>query len=547
MKIILTILFSVGLFYASSNAQNKNESVKNCILMIPDGTSTSILNLARWYNENKALSFDSLFCGFVRTSAADEKITDSAPAATAMATGEKSASGFIGMSKDSLPLISVLELAKIQGKATGFVVTCENSHATPAAFTSHVVKRNDYETINEQQVYNHLDVVFSGGGKNFLNNKKYSKKEAFTSKRKDEENLIDTLVKSLNYSFISSSKEFKSKINNPKVWGSFDSDTSFLLNHFDNLTLSKHPSLAEMTEKALQILSQNKNGFFLLVEGSKIDWAAHMNDPLGVISEFTGFEEATKIAWKFALKDKNTAVIICPDHGTGGIALGSKNTDKNYDHTKYSNFTNPLKNVKHTPEYTSMAIKKLLQKNPNDTVKIKNILASHLNLTLNREELTAIYSMNPTDNDIENNLYYKIAEILNLKTGIGWTTYGHTGEDVFLAMYHPENYILKGVVDNTDIAKYIAKVLNLDDFKKSTKKYFSPHTEVFQGLTFSMHNIEKNPELIVSDGKKTLRAKANKNFITISDNLSTKKIELKTVIVFSKNTFFLPVSLRQVF
>ena len=189
----------------------------------------------------------------------------------------------------------------------------------------------------------------------------------------------------------------------------------------------------------------------------------------------------------------------------------------------------------------------MLQKNHSDTTKIRDILSIHLNLILSPAELKKIYAMNPADNGYEDNLYYELANLLNLRTGIGWTTYGHTGEDVFLAMYHPKNYILKGVIDNTDIAKYIARILNLDDFKESTKKYFAPHTEVFQGLTISIHNIDTNPELIVSDGKKTLRAKSNKNYITLSDNITTKKIELKTVIVFSKNTFYLPVNLRQVF
>ncbi|HBX50925.1 MAG: hypothetical protein A2275_13135 [Bacteroidetes bacterium RIFOXYA12_FULL_35_11] len=547
MKQIVLILLSVGLIQTLSYSQKKNESVKNCILMVPDGTSASILNFTRWYNDNKPLSFDSLLCGFVRTHSLDDKITDSAPAATAMATSQKSGSGFIGMSLDSVPLITVLELAKIQGKATGIVVSCEHPHATPAAFTSHAAKRSNYETINEQQVYNHLDVVFSGGGNDFLNNGKYSKKEKKNIKRKDEENLRDTLIKSLNYNFISTTDKFNSLNEKSKVWASFDTDTSFLLNHFDNLTLKKHPTLAEMTDKAIKILFQNKNGFFLLVEGSKIDWAAHMNDPLGVISEFSGFEEAAKVALDFAVKDKNTAVIICPDHGTGGIAIGSKNTNKNYDDTKYASFTNPLKKVKHTPEYTSTTLKKMLQKNHSDTTKIRDILSIHLNLILSPAELKKIYAMNPADNGYEDNLYYELANLLNLRTGIGWTTYGHTGEDVFLAMYHPKNYILKGVIDNTDIAKYIARILNLDDFKESTKKYFAPHTEVFQGLTISIHNIDTNPELIVSDGKKTLRAKSNKNYITLSDNITTKKIELKTVIVFSKNTFYLPVNLRQVF
>ena len=110
------------------------------------------------------------------------------------------------------------------------------------------------------------------------------------------------------------------------------------------------PSLENMTEKALNLLSKNNKGFFLMVEGSKIDWASHANDPVGVISDVLAFDKAVEKAIEFAKKDGNTVVIVAADHGNGGLTIGNRDTSKNYDKLPLSAFIDPLKKASLTGE-----------------------------------------------------------------------------------------------------------------------------------------------------------------------------------------------------
>ena len=147
-----------------------------------------------------------------------------------------------------------------------------------------------YNEIAEQMVYQNLDVVFGGG-------KKYLLPESEDGTRVDGENLVDVL-KEKGYDFIETRDELIAQ-KKSKVWGMFASnDMSY---EMDRETLHpEQPSLAEMTAKAIELLSQNKKGFFLFVEGSKIDWASHANDPIGVISDMLAYDDAVRVTLEFA-------------------------------------------------------------------------------------------------------------------------------------------------------------------------------------------------------------------------------------------------------
>ena len=161
---------------AAAEEKNK-ETAKNVIMLIMDGSSDNVSTIARWYTGEK-LALDSILTGAVRTYSAESAITDSGPAGTALATGKKSNSGYIGVlpslvnspgaeavaEEDAFkPVANVLEGAKLAGKATGLISTSEIQHATPAAFSSHVTSRKNYDDISEQQVYQGIDVVLGGG------------------------------------------------------------------------------------------------------------------------------------------------------------------------------------------------------------------------------------------------------------------------------------------------------------------------------------------------------------------------------------------------
>ncbi|MGL4787626.1 MAG: alkaline phosphatase, partial [Cetobacterium sp.] len=267
---------------------------KNVIFLIPDGSSSTVSTLTRAvYNNGESLNIDEMASGMVKTYNSDTFIADSAPAGTALATGWKTQDKLIGVKPkaatlngarvpevgDELaPAASVLEAAKLDGKAVGIVATSEVLHATPADFTTHSIHRNNYSVIGEQQVHQNLNVVF-GGGKSYL--KKDNATEANSKKRTDGEDMLESLQAN-GYNIVQTLDEMKS-LNKDFVWGLFaEKDIPYDLDR-DKATT---PSLAEMTEKAIELLSKDKDGFFLMVEGSKVDWAGHANNPIAITSEY---------------------------------------------------------------------------------------------------------------------------------------------------------------------------------------------------------------------------------------------------------------------
>ncbi|MCL5935751.1 MAG: alkaline phosphatase, partial [Firmicutes bacterium] len=371
-SLLLTMLTGIG-----NPAQAQTGSVKNVIMLIPDGMSVGGPTLARWYKQTAlgqadSLAMDEIASGLVRTHWAKGPVTDSAPAGTAFATGHKTDDGQIGVltaEEGKKPVATVLEAAKLQGKATGIIATSEIMHATPAAFTSHDPSRGNYNALMKQQVYNDIDVVMGGGGEFFG--------PTGGGKRSDGVDLRD-VIRGLGYQYITTRDEM-SAVNAGKLWGMFAArDMKYEIERGG----TTEPSLAEMTDKAVQLLSQDPDGFFLMVEGSKIDWAAHANDTSKYARDIVAFDDAVKVALDFAKQDGSTAVIVASDHANGGVSVGVWADGKYADRT-FADFKIP-------------------------------------------------------DN-------------------IGWTCGAHTGDDVGLYVYVPTGAEkLRGVVDNTDIADYMA-------------------------------------------------------------------------------------------
>ena len=259
MKILKFISILVFIFMLISCEQRN--TVKNVIILIPDGTSSSLLTLARWYNDNEPLAIDPYICGMIKTHTIDGKFPDSAPAATAFATGMSTISPYIGMDSAGNPRVSVLELARRKGLSTGVVATCEFPHATPADFVCHYnsrEKEEKYEVLAKQFIYNSPNLVFAGGER-FL-----------------EKNNYHRLLKPNNIELITSVADFESITKLPEsssIWALFpdwQGNTAHLAYERDRNPATA-PSLSEMTAKAIKLLSQNENGFFLMVEGSQID------------------------------------------------------------------------------------------------------------------------------------------------------------------------------------------------------------------------------------------------------------------------------------
>lgn len=508
------------------------KQVKNVILMIPDGMGISHVTLARWYKGDGLLNMDEIACGVVRTHASDSAITDSAPAATAMATGHKSHTGFVGVLPDVAnmpglkaikpgeerrPVATILEAAKLKGMSTGLVATSQIPHATPAGFSSHYPDRDAYEILIEQQVYNDIDVVF-GGGSDYLN----------PDKRSDGEDLVKVL-KDRGYEYITTREELKTlkEEKGTKVWGMF----APVAMAYEFERPKTEPTLAEMTQKAINILSKNEKGFFLMVEGSKIDWAAHANDPVGVVSDVLSFDDAVKVALDFAKKDKDTAVIIAADHFTSGMSIG--NLDKNYDICHINEFIGPLKKAKLTGEGLE---KKINSQKSN----IRQVLKEYYGIEdLSDEEVKQIADAEP------GKLNEVVGPMISKRSKLGWTSHGHTGNDVVLYMYHPRNYRMMGVIDNSDIAKYVEEVLQLN-LKLTTDSLFVKAYDAFTKkkaeVTVDTKDTE-NPVLIATKGEKVIRFPVNKNIAIVNG----KVVKLPGVVVYTgdfekmdKNRWYLP-------
>ncbi len=300
-KLLAFLLVATALFSSSCTSNNEKQapkSPKNVIVMIGDGMGpTQVYSLLLTSNEKTA--FERFpFSGFSITKSASNEITDSAAGGTAIAVGKKTTNKMVGMTPDSIAVPSMLEIFADQGKKTGVVVTCSVTHATPADFIAHNINRNNNEEIaleiaNKEK----LDVLFGGGKKYF-------------TERKDSVDLIGKMWEN--------------------GWNVYDSLEQIEDNNARTMVVAcrkhmvKAPErgdfLPKATAKALEMLD-NENGFFLMVEGSQIDFACHDNDSATLVEEMRDFNNTLNVVLDFAEKDGNTLVVVTADHETGGLTI----------------------------------------------------------------------------------------------------------------------------------------------------------------------------------------------------------------------------------
>jgi alkaline phosphatase len=507
------------------DAKGKKKEPENVIMLVMDGTSAGATSLARWYKGDE-LAMDEIMTGGVRTHSAESAITDSAPAATALATGQKSNDKFVGVLPEVVnspgvdkvnaedahrPVANVLEGAQEQGKATGIISTSEIQHATPAGFSSHVTHRSNYSDIAEQQVYQEIDVVL-GGGKESLS----------ADNRKDGENLLNVIEES-DYDLVENRDELLNS-KSDKIWGSFAQ--SALLYDFDRQTTENdEPSLPDMTKKAIDTLSKDEDGFFLFVEGSKPDWAAHANDTVGIISDVLAFDAAVEEALEFAKKDGNTMVIAVSDHGNSGITMGNANTSGNYPEIPVSDYIDPLKKAKMTLEGALNQLKP-------DRSNIKEVAELYGLDNLTDKQVASLKNSSALSKDM--------AKMLADRANIGFTTGGHTGEDVFLYSYGPERP--EGLIDNTEISKSMASFMGFE-LGKMTDKLFVNAQDEFErkGYKTKIDTTDvNNPVFVAEKGKMSIEIPANKNLATVTKNRKSYIETFNGVSVYNGKGFFVP-------
>ncbi len=535
-NLLLLFIFLTTLAFAK-----EVKPVKNVILMIPDGTSIGVYSAARWYkvynNMGEGLHVDPYFTGTVSTFSSNAPIGDSAPTTSCYMTGIPSRTGHVSIYPvhdplndlyplDSTmayqPLATILEASRIENnKATGLVVTCEFPHATPADCAAHHYNRGNYNALAPQMAYQNLDVMFGGGNRILTEDiKQHFQNNGTTLIQNDKDAM-------LNYSE-----------DNP-LWALFgDRALPYDLDRDPDLT----PSLSEMTEKAIDILSKKENGFFLMVEGSQVDWAAHGNDPVGIITEYLAFDEAVGKAIEFAKQDGETAVIILSDHGNSGITIGKREC-RGYDTLTLEQLFGEVSKYKLT---ASGIEQKIINVKPED---FKSEFKKHTDVDLTDEELASLLSSKNykkgdyTEVSNSNSLVKNIIDIMNSKMCFGFTTGGHTGEEVLLAAYHPNGDVPMGHLKNTEINDYLFKVSGLKTpLPEMTQRIFAKHTDVFDGMKYSIEDKDSDiPVLVVKNKKNTLRIPAFSSVAML--NGKTFNLGSVTVYIDKNDTFYLPKNL----
>ena len=309
MKKIVTILMSMTLLLLMwTQIKPHTPTVpKSIILFIGDGMGISQVTAAVMMGVgNSFLRFEN--GGFSITRSSDSWITDSAASATAIAAGKRTYNKAIGVDDDRVPLKNIVEYAQESGMSTGLIATSSITHATPASFAAHVEWRNAELEIARQLSESNVNVIIGGGRKYFL-------PESEEGARKDNRNLLNEMA-SRGFS-IAYDMDDLFNLNFEKV------DNVIALLAHNAIKKEKNPeqNLSDMTYMAIKILSKNENGFFLMVEGSQIDWESHDNDYEKLLFQMKDFDEALGVALNFSESNNDILILLTADHGTGGLSL----------------------------------------------------------------------------------------------------------------------------------------------------------------------------------------------------------------------------------
>ena len=313
----LTILLTGIFMIAATLAASAEPITRSAIILIGDGMGPIQIEIARKSFNDRPLALERTRCnGTVTTESAGGKVTDSAAAATALATGHKTQNGLVGMSPEGVHLESLLERAHQMYKSTGVVTTDALWGGTPAGFLTHVDDRHDYESIAAQLAVCDADIMLGFWKNWFL-------PTSAGGERTDGHNLIAEL-KGRGYDVVYTRKQLQNA-DGPQIIGLFDDGNDT-------------PTLAEMTEIAIEHLSKDPDGFVLMVEGARIDWKCHDHDLEGAVTDILAFDKAVVEAVGAIRPPIQALVLITADHETGGLCRDGSWTTIGHTSTPVSIF-----------------------------------------------------------------------------------------------------------------------------------------------------------------------------------------------------------------
>lgn len=465
-KSIVAILLIYFACVTSSFAQPKY-----IFYLIGDGMGLNHVNLAEIYQseaKNKIGYQNSIltqfpYVAFASTNSLSHGVTDSGAGGTALAVGKKTKNGTIGMdSTGTIPYKSIAYAAKEKGLKVGITTSVSIDHATPASFYSHQPSRSNYYEIASEIVKSNFD-FFAGSG--FL-------KPTTTFDKKEVQD-VHTVIENGGYTIIRGKNAFDAnKFKGQKtVW--INDQPAYVESL--KYAIDQEPTdmnLADITKGAIAALTKdNKKGFFLMVEGGKIDWSSHSNDAATTIREVQDFSKTIQLAYEFYQKyPKETLIIVTADHETGGLAIGNGSSTLN---------TKALAHQKVSQGTLSTLIGKLRKDKPNATWDdVKNLLAENTGLwsklkvsEADEKVLYKAYEKSFIDHEDETSksLYAnddKIASlsinILNKIASIGWASSNHSAAYVPVYAIGEGAALFNHKMDNTDIPKKIAQAAQLN-------------------------------------------------------------------------------------
>lgn len=431
-------------------------NVKNVVLMIGDGMGVGQLEIARLlqYGKEGSLFMESLpHVALMRTNSNDQFVTDSAAAGTALATGIKTNNGMIGLPPTKEKVVSILDTFQQAGKKVGIITTSSVTDATPASFVGNTENRWDGQPdIARQMLEKKLDVIL-GGGATF-----------FSPEQQNNTQLVDRFKKE-GYTYVNKKQALTKAEQATRLIGLFH--PTYMSFKIDKQHLKNNePSLMEMTDAGLTVLSKTNNGFFLMVEGGRIDHAAHSGDVTSVWKETIEFDETVKKVVRWAEARQDTLVVVLADHETMGMAVSEPINFKG------------LQSVNASAAYMANEFRK-----NNQTANVKTIFKKYANIDLTdmqinqlKKDVTnagrGIYPQQVIDWEIGYLIanHYKVALMSRHLRTESKTTSGHTGNMVPIFAYGPQSQRFEGVLQNTDISKLIAEIANVSFQQRSNSR-----------------------------------------------------------------------------
>ncbi|KAK0732809.1 alkaline-phosphatase-like protein [Apiosordaria backusii] len=463
-----------GTPYPSISSAPKKDRKRNLIFMVSDGMGPASLSLTRSFRQHVSnlpiddtLVLDQHFWGTSRTRSTNSLVTDSAAGATAFSCGRKSYNGAISMEPGYKPCGTVLEAAKRAGYKTGLVVTTDVTDATPACFASHVGYRWQMDEIAMQEIGEgvlgrSVDLMLGGGRCHFLKN------STAGSCRQDDVDVVEIGKEKHGWGYVDDRAGFDSlqmgkNVSLPLLGLFAERDVPFEIDrrHMNDV----YPSLSEMAVTALKALEEatkdSEKGFFLMIEGSRIDHAGHINDPAAQVREVLEYDKAFKAVLEFIEKSDTEGVLVATsDHETGGLSTAWQAPN---ELPVYNWHPEVLLQANASAEYLAILLQQHIIANPaegqqklqewirEDLVEKRLGIRDALEIEINALASNPLAALNI------------FSKMVSIRARIGWSTHGHSAVDVNVySSGGPGTEEIRGNVENTDVGGFLRRYLDVD-------------------------------------------------------------------------------------